>query len=176
MPYHRLEGLTVWCYVSRINRRDDDTRIRYLCRVSPVPPDDRGDATPSTPGILNGGDEIRAHTLFEVSSTHREDEEAVFAPKTAAAKPAVKYARPAFVVGAGRQLRDVIGWRIRLEARNLSEVVYCVRSVRGAAAHAENEKPPAARPGFGQQRDDVFDQRQYPAGPRSVSLRKETEL
>ena len=51
---------------------------------------------------------------------------------------------PALVVGPGRQLGDVVGRGVGLDAGDLAEVVDGVRGVGGAAADAQDEQPPAA--------------------------------
>ena len=54
-----------------------------------------------------------------------------------------KTRRPALVVGARGQLRDVVGRRVGLDAGDLAEVVDRVRGMRRAAADAEDEEPAA---------------------------------
>ena len=50
---------------------------------------------------------------------------------------------PSFVIGAGGQLRDVVGRRIGFEAADLAEIIDGVRGIGRAAADAQKKDPPA---------------------------------
>ena len=63
---------------------------------------------------------------------------------------------PALVVGAGGQFADVVGRRVALDPGDLAEIVDRVRGVGRAAAHAQDEEPPAARAHVGEQFDGAF--------------------
>src|ERR1019366_5120494 len=65
--------------------------------------------------------------------------------------------RPSFVVGAGRQLGDVVGGAVGYHAADLAKVVDRVRGIRRAAADSQNEQAAAARAGAGQQLRQLFD-------------------
>jgi hypothetical protein len=55
-------------------------------------------------------------------------------------EPVSKNPIPAFVVGPGSQLRDVINRRIRLDADEFPKVVHRMTAIPGAATHAEQEQ------------------------------------
>ena len=63
----------------------------------------------------------------------------------AALQPLDEHRLPSLVVRARGQLRHVVHRCVRLDARDLPEVVHRVRAVGGAAAHAEKEQPAAPR-------------------------------
>ena len=73
-----------------------------------------------------------------------EHEQRVTGAQARAAQPGVEHGLEALVVGARRQLGDVVHRRVGLEARELAEVAHRVRGVPGPAAHADHEQPPAS--------------------------------
>src|SRR5207249_8792973 len=101
-------------------------------------------------GVFQGSHDIRANLLFKVAASNREDKNRVLLLELTHAQPIFKHSRPSFVIGAGSQFRNIIGGGIRFEAHNFPEIVYGMRSVRGAASHAENKKTSFAKTSLSQ--------------------------
>ena len=59
-------------------------------------------------------------------------------------EPFGKHRLPAFVVGARRELGDIVGRRVGLDAAQLAEVVDGMAAVARAAADAKDEQPTVA--------------------------------
>src|SRR5579871_3175307 len=141
VPDHGLEGFAVWRHVARIDRWHDDASVGNLGRVATILPDNADDARPDLLGQLHRGDQIGRNVLLEITPSDGENEKAVLAVQLADAQPLDENARPAIVVGPGRQLRHVVGWSIGLDAGDLAEIVDRMRGIGGTAADPEEEKP-----------------------------------
>src|ERR1051326_9049134 len=111
MPQHRLESLRVRRDVGGVHGGDEDARVRGLRGVAAVAANDAGDGGAGLLGVLDGGDEVGAHLFFDAAAADGEDEQRVFGFEAASAQPGLEDGRPAFVVGAGRELADVVGGR-----------------------------------------------------------------
>jgi hypothetical protein len=74
-------------------------------------------------------------------SADREDEQRVAGREPRDLEPRVEARLPPLVVRPRRELCDVVGRCIRLEAAELAEVVDRVRGVRRAAPDPEDEEP-----------------------------------
>lgn len=144
MPDHRLKRLAVRRDVSRVDRRHNDTRRRFLRSVTAVASNDADNRGANLPGELNCADEIWADVFLQIPAADGENEQAVLRVQPAAFEPLGENRGPAFVVGAGSQFGNVVGGRISLESADFTEVVDGVAGVGRAAADAEDEQPSAA--------------------------------
>ena len=81
----------------------------------------------------------------------------------APAQPRRKDGRPAFIIRPRREFGNIVRRRISLEAADLPKVVHCMRSIRRAPTHAENEQPPAALTRVHHQVHATFDRRMVKA-------------
>src|SRR5205814_3707701 len=96
-------------------------------------------------GQLQRRHQIRTHIFFQAASAHRQNKKRVFFTESASFKPFGENGSPSLIVGAGGQLRDIIGGCVAFHACNLSEIVDRVRSVRRATSDAQDKKPSSAR-------------------------------
>src|SRR5262249_29551898 len=105
-----------------------------------VPPNDAQNGGPASPGQLDGGNEVGTNILLQIAPADGKNEQAVPTLKPAALQPFGEHGAPTFVVGAGRELGDIVTRCIRFKAADLAKIIDGVRCVGSAASHAEDEK------------------------------------
>ncbi len=113
-------------------------------REPAVASDDADDRAAAFLGQLQRGDEVRADVFFHVAAADREHEQAILFVERLPLSHSTNTLGPAFVVGAGGQFADVVGRGVAFHPGDLAEIVDRVRSVRRAAADAQDEEPTAA--------------------------------
>src|ERR1039458_7951978 len=109
MPDHRLKRFAVRRDVSRVDRRHDDARRRFLRGVTAVASNDADNRGANLPGELNCADQVGTDVFLQVAAADGKNEQAVLCVQPAAFEPLGKNRGPAFVVGAGSQFRNVVG-------------------------------------------------------------------
>ena len=170
VPHDRLESLRVRRHVIRVHRGDNHARRRFFRGVAAVAAHDADDGRPGGLRHLNGADQIWADVLLQIAAADRENEQAVLARDAAALEPFAEDRRPAFIVGAGGEFRDIVRRSIGLKAADFSEVIHRMASVRGTATHAEDEQPSPALADFRQLFDRLLDGFRVQAGDDFLRL------
>ncbi len=72
-------------------------------------------------------------------------------------QPCLEHRRPSFVVHPRRQLRNVVGRRIRLNSCQFAEIVDRMRGIACTAADAQDEQAAGALANLGQKGSHPFD-------------------
>jgi len=145
MPNHGLERFGVRRDVGGIDCRDYNRHVRNLRRVSSVAADDSEDRATSFLRELQCAHQVRTDIFFKAAAAYRQHEDRVFFVESASLEPLGKNGGPSIIVGARRQLGDVIGGRVGFDSCELAKIVYRMRSIGRAASHAKNEQSAAAR-------------------------------
>ena len=170
VPHDRLESLRVRRHMIRVHRGHDHARRRLFCRVTSVAAHDAHHGCADGFRHLNRADEIGTDVLLQVAAADGENQQAILAVDPAALEPFAEDRRPAFIVGAGSEFRDIVRRRVGLEPANLPEIIHRMTCIRRAAAHAEDEEPPPALADFRQLLDGSFDRFRVQAGDNFLRL------
>ncbi len=123
MPDDRLKRLGVGRDRFRIDRWDNDACIGHSGGVAAVPANHAGYLGADSFGIFQGFHQIWADVLLEITAADRKHKHGILRDEFADLEPFNKNRCPAFVVGACRQFRDVVGRGVRFDANNLPKVV-----------------------------------------------------
>ena len=140
MPDDRL-GLLDVRRAALGRRLDDDADVGRLRRRAVRAPHDAEDTRSHLPRELDRADEVDRHVVSAAPSTDGEDEDGVAGGEPRGSEPRVEARLPPLVVRPRRQLRDVVGRRVRLELAQLPEVVDGMGRVRRATPDPEDEEP-----------------------------------
>ena len=143
MPEHRAQTFGVRCDAIGSERGNDDAFFGDLARESPVAPDDAEDVSARFGGRFERANDVDRHVLLAAAAAHREHQHAVARTDARALQPGGKAGVPAFVIGAGGQLRYVVGGRVGFKAAQFAKVVDRVAGVAGRPADAQDEQPAA---------------------------------
>src|SRR5271157_463605 len=129
--------------------RDDDTGVRCHGCEPAVPTHDAEHFGPQPSGQLDRTDEIHRDVSLQIPTADREDQKAVRLVQPRAAQPVGKAGVPALVIDPSRQLRNIVTWRVGLEATDLAEVIDGMAGVTRRTADPQDEEasPPIADPG-----------------------------
>src|SRR5258708_6987135 len=152
VPDDRLERFGVRSHVFGIHRRNDHAGVRHLGGVATISTDHADDPSADSSDVLERLDDVRADVFLKASTAYRENADDVLWLGAAALPPAGKNGLPSFVIGPGRQFRDIVDWRGRFDARDLAEIIDRMRAVRRAPANPEKEQPSAVRADAGNDR------------------------
>jgi len=134
MPNDGLKTFSVRRDVLFVARRNDHACVGNLGSVAAAAADDSDDLAAGTASIIECGDDVETQTLHNVAAADRQHEDDILCSKPAAAQPLRKDRFPTVVVGAGGQLEDIVGRRVRLYVGDLAKVVDGVRRVSRAVA------------------------------------------
>ena len=158
VPHDRLELLDV--RRAALGRGvDDDADVGQLRGGAVGSPDDAEDACAHLPRELDRADEVHRDVVRAAPSADGEHEDRVLRREARRPEPRVEARLPPLVVRPGRELRDVVGRRVRLEVAELAEVVDRMRRVCRPAADAEHEEPPLPAPHVGERVRELVDGR-----------------
>src|SRR3954451_13098364 len=127
-----------------VDHGNEDARVGDLGCPAAVAADDTHDASANLPGELKARNEVRADVASRVTASHRKNKDEIPIAQPAHSKPFCITRIPALVVDPRRQLGDVVGGRIRLEAPKLAEVADGVGRVASTAARPDDEQPSLA--------------------------------
>ncbi len=135
---------------------DDQAGVCDLGCIAAVPAHNADDGRADFKGKLKGFDKVWADIFLKVAAAHAEHHDQVVGPQSADFEPLQEDAGPAFVVGSGREFRDIVGRGVGFNADNLAKVVHGMGGIGCAAAHAKNEEAALAMAGLVNQRDHAF--------------------
>src|SRR5690349_19477786 len=113
MPEHRLERFRMRSDVSGVYDRNNHAGMGDTRRVTAVLADDTNDARALFLRELEGDDEVRRNVLREISAADGENKNTVAVVQPRTRQPFGKYGRPTLVIGACRELGNIVSWRIR---------------------------------------------------------------
>ena len=102
----------------------EDVRARFRCRFERAHDVDR-------------------YIFLAASAAHREDQHAIARTDARALQPRGEAGVPAFVVGAGGKLRDIVGGRVGFKTAQFAKIVDRVTGVAGRSADAQDEQTAA---------------------------------
>src|SRR5215510_1934601 len=122
MPDHSLERFGVRRDPFGLNRRNDDADIRDTSCISAITADDSENRGSNAPGVIEGAHDVGTDIVLKASSADGKHENRISCLKPAYFEPRRKHCRPAFIVGTGREFRDIVRWSIGLDSRELSEI------------------------------------------------------
>ena len=146
VPDDGLELLDVRRQPLGVGRPDYEAHIGELRGRPIVLPHDAEHLRADVFGELDCVDEADADPVLARASSDGEDEDGVLRAQAGTPQPGAVGRVPAFVVDAGRKLRDVVRGRIALEVAELAEVVDGVSRVSRPSADPENEQAAASSP------------------------------
>src|SRR5262249_3415226 len=112
----------------------DDALVRDALRVTTVLADNAEHFRAAAARLADRRYQIDRDVVLHVAAADGENEDRVAPAEAGDFQPLCKAALPPFVIDAGRELRDVIGGRVRLEPADFAEVVDRVTGVAGGAA------------------------------------------
>src|SRR5208283_1273105 len=95
---------------------------------------------------VDGLHQIDADVADWIPSTHGENEYGVVPRKTADLQPSRKDGVPPFVVGSGRQLRNIVGYSVSLDATQFAEIICSMAAI--ACASPNSDQKEASFPSF----------------------------
>src|ERR1700728_1267316 len=144
VPDNRLELFGVRCDGFRRKNGDDQAGIRDVCSVAAIAANDAQDSSADLTRQIEAGNQVHADVAFHIAATDREDEDGIARRETTAAQPVGVAGLPSLVVDAGRQLGDIVGGGVALDAGNLAEVVDRMAGMTRAAADTQKEDAAAA--------------------------------
>ena len=156
MPDERLKSFGVRSDMRGINRRDDHACIGFLCSESSVASHNTHDACALFLRDLHGVDEIHGDVLFFAAAADGENEDAILRIDLASPQPIRNGSVPTFVVDARGQFGNVVGWAVRFEAAELSEIADSVRGVSRAAAGSDEKQSSVLVPRFPEDANNGF--------------------
>src|SRR6266850_804149 len=139
MPDHRLKRFGMRRDVFWVHGWHDHARVGDLGSIAAVTPNDAHDLGADGLCMLQGHHEIGADVLFEIAATDRKNKNSVLGEQFADLQPFHEDCGPALVIGARRQFRHVVGWRVAFDADDLAEIIYGMGAVAGTPADAEEE-------------------------------------
>src|SRR5271157_575460 len=141
----------------RVNRGNEHAGIGYTCRIPTVAAYDPKDARAYRSGIVQRGHDIRAYVSLDASAPHRENQNRIPPLQMADAQPRREDGRPAFVIDASGQFRDIVGRRVALNSSKFAEIVYRMGSIGGTAADAKYEQAAGTLANSNQRSHHLFD-------------------
>ena len=108
MPDHSLKGFAMWGYGFLVNDWDQNHRVTNHLGVAAISADHAEYPDPPGLRLIQGMDNIGADIALGIATTDREHHDRVLVIGATGAKPGRKYGLPAFVIGPGRQLGDIV--------------------------------------------------------------------
>ena len=156
MPNHCLKCLTVWRKVPSTGERDENDGVRHFGCMAAIVADDPDNPGSASPSRIDRPDQVLGNCPVQAAAADRQDEQSVLGAELADLEPFRNRRCPAIVIRSCRELRNVIGRRIRFNAADFPKVVYCMAGVGRASAHPENEKPVAGVPDLNEGPDTFF--------------------
>lgn len=164
VPDHGLEFFGVGRDRIRGDGGNDEAGIGYLRGVAAVASNDAENTGAGRAGDAERSDEIEADAAFSIAAADGENKHGVAGADVAAGEPVGVAGVPAVVVDASRELGDVVGRRVGLDAGDLAEVVDGVAGVACAPADAEEEDASTAVARFHQMLHERVDGLQIEPG------------
>src|SRR5215472_13947142 len=133
------------------------TCVRYFRGESTVASDDATDSGSNFACVTQGRDQVGADVVFRVSAADGKNKDRVLGPQVTPLQPVLVGGLPAIVVDARRQFRNIIGGRVALDVRDLSEVVNRVRGMSRTSAYSEKKDAPTVVANIQQNIKDLVD-------------------
>ena len=135
MPDNRLKSFRMGRGMYWVDRGYDHAGVGNGGRIAAIAPYDSRNFRTYLLGKSQRRDEIRADILFEIAAAYRKYQQSIFGPQAADGEPGLEDARPTFVIGASCQFGNVVGGSVRLDTRNLPEIIDGVRCIRSTPTH-----------------------------------------
>src|SRR5438046_819221 len=111
------------CDGCRVDGRNNDRRIGDTRGVAAIAAQHTQDRGTGCPGVLHGGNQVRADVALLVTPADRQYEYRIVSAQAADFEPFDEAAVPALVVDARGELGGVVRGRIAFDARQLAEIV-----------------------------------------------------
>src|SRR5262249_14803344 len=136
VPHNSLKSFRVRCDSIPMNDWNEHAGIGHSGRIAPIPTNNADNAGARGLRIINRGYDVRANVLLETPPADGKHQKSIAGIEPAHLQPGCKHRRPAFVVDSSRQFRNIVGWSVSLNPRDLSKIVHRVGCIGGATAYA----------------------------------------
>ncbi len=117
-------------------------------------------------------DDVHRNVFLAAAAAHGKHQHSVARTDARTFQPAGKAGVPAFVVGAGGKLGDVVGGRVSFKAAQLAKIVDRVTGVSGRAADTQDEQTPAEFANAREARGHALNGGDVDAVPKLRSIRR----
>ena len=132
VPHNGLKRLCVRRDAAFCNGWDDDNAIAGFLGVTAVAADYAKNAQTTFLGHADCGNDVGAHILFHIAAANRENQNCILGVGPADLQPFRKYRRPALVIGARGQLRNVVDRAVGFDAAQLAKIINRVAAISSA--------------------------------------------
>src|SRR5216684_3688027 len=131
MPQYGAQAFGMRCHPVGCSGRDDHASCGDFARESSVAAYDSENLRAGLASRFKCADDVDGNVLLAITAANRKDQHSIARIDPRSFQPRREAGLPAFVVGARRQFRYVVGGRVCLKTADLAEVVDGMSGVSG---------------------------------------------